>query len=279
MLLGCLFLAGVNVCAKALTETYSIPQIAWARYTFHILLLVVVFGRKFPDLLITTHLGWQSFRSAMMVIATACYFTGISYISLADASALMFVVPIMVTAFSAPFLKERVGIRRWIGVLCGFIGAMIIVRPGFGVMQAGALFMIGSAISQTLYQLITRRVSDTDSPATSLVYSALFGVVIMSAVAPFFWVEPDLKAWSLMVLMGASAGTGHFALIKAFSAAPAPTVAPYFYSHLIWSVLFGFAVFDNLPDPWTVTGAAIIACSGLYIYHRERVRRANAGGD
>lgn len=279
MLLGCLFLAGVNVCAKSLTASYSIPQIAWARYTFHMLLLVVVFNWKFPGLIKTTHLGWQSFRSAMMVIATACYFTGISYITLADASALMFVVPIMVTAFSAPFLKERVGIRRWIGVMCGFIGAMIIIRPGFGVMQAGALFMIGSAISQTLYQLITRRVSDTDSPATSLVYSALGGVVIMSAVAPFYWTQPDLQAWGLMVLMGSSAGVGHFCLIKSFTSATAPTVAPYFYSHLIWSALFGFAVFGNVPDLWTLTGAAVIASSGLYIYHRERVRRAEAAGE
>ncbi len=273
MLLGCIFLASVNIYAKYLSSTYSIPQIVWARYTFHILMLVVIFGRGFPNTLKTDHFGWQCLRSFLMIVATACYFSGLRTIELAEASAIMFLVPILVTAFSSTLLAERIGYRRWIGILVGFAGALIIIRPGTGMMQAGALFMITAAICQAFYQIYTRRVSDLDSPSTSLTYSAVGGFIVLSAIAPFFWIQPDLHAWVLMVVMGVSAGAGHFALIKAFSVAQAPTVAPYFYSHLLWATIFGFTIFGSLPDIWTLVGAAVIVTSGLYIYHREQVRK------
>ena len=273
MLLGCIFLASVNIYAKYLSSTYSIPQIVWARYVFHILMIVVIFGRGFPNTLKTDHFGWQSLRSFLMIVATACYFSGLSVISLAKASAIMFLAPILVTTFSSTLLGERIGYRRWIGVLLGFAGAIIIIRPGTGMMQTWALFMIAAAICQAFYQIFTRRVSDLDSPSTSLTYSAVGGCIVLSAVVPFFWMQPDLQAWILMAVMGVSAGIGHFALIKAFSAAPAPTVAPYFYSHLLWATIFGFTIFGSLPDVWTLTGAAVIVTSGLYIYHREQVRK------
>ncbi len=276
MILCCVFLASVNVFAKTLTATYSIPQVVWARYAFHILILVFVFGPGLFKTLKTDHFGLQATRSGLMIVATACYFSGISIIALADASAIMFIVPIIVTAVSAPFLGERIGLRRWVGVLFGFLGALIIIRPGTGMMQAGALFMIGAALCQAFYQIFTRRVSDTDSASTSLIYAALGGFIVLSAIAPFFWIQPDLKSWVFMAMTGLCAGAGHFAMIKAYTVADAPTVAPYFYTHLLWSTIFGFTVFDNLPDIWTLTGATVIVTSGLYIYHRERVRKQQA---
>ena len=273
MLFGCIFLASVNIYAKYLSSTYSIPQIVWARYTFHIVMLVVIFGRGFANTLKTDHIGWQSLRSFLMIVATVCYFTGISTIALAEASAIMFLVPILVTAFSSTLLAERIGYRRWIGILFGFAGALIVIRPGTGMMQTGALFMIAASIGQAFYQIYTRRVSDLDSPSISLTYSAVGGFIVLSAIVPFFWIQPDMKAWTLMVVMGVSAGIGHFALIKAFSVAQAPTVAPYFYSHLLWATIFGYTIFGSLPDVWTLVGAAVIVTSGLYIYHREQVRK------
>lgn len=278
MVLSCVCLASVNVFAKTLTADYAIPQVLWARYVFHIMILVVVFGTGFFHVLKTDHFGLQATRSGLMIIAAACYFTGISMIALADASAIMFLVPIIVTAVSAPFLGERIGLRRWFGVLFGFVGALIIIRPGTAMMQTGALFMIGAAFSQAFYQLFTRRVSDTDSASTSLMYAALGGSIVLSAIVPFYWIQPDLKAWIFMIMLGLCAGAGHFAMIKAYTAAPAPTVAPYFYTHLIWSTIFGYSFFGDLPDLWTLTGAAVIVTSGLYIYHREKVRKQEAAG-
>ncbi|MGY8991436.1 MAG: DMT family transporter [Rhodospirillales bacterium] len=273
MILSCVFLASVNVFAKTLTSDYAIPQVLWARYVFHLMILVLIFGSGILHTLKTDHFGMQASRSGLMIIAAACYFTGISMIALADASAIMFIVPIIVTAVSAPFLGERIGLRRWLGVLCGLLGALIIIRPGTGMMQTGALFMIGASISQAFYQILTRRVSDTDSPSTSLIYAALGGGIVLSAIVPFYWIQPDLKSWIFMILLGLCAGAGHFAMIKAYTAAPAPTVAPYFYTHLIWSTIFGYSFFGDLPDLWTLTGAGVIVTSGLYIYHREKLRK------
>lgn len=273
MLFGCFFLASVNIFAKTLSADYSITQVVWARYVFHIVMLLAVLGIAFPRTLKTTHIGFQSLRSLLMIVATACYFSGISHIPLADASAIMFLVPILVTALAAPFLGERIGYRRWLGVVFGFAGALIIIRPGTDMMQTGALFMLGAAFCQMFYQVFTRRVSDSNSAATSLVYSALGGTIILSVVVPFVWIQPSLIEWGMMAMMGTSAGIGHFAMIKAYQVAPAPTVAPYFYSHLIWSTIFGYSFFATVPSIWTLSGAAVIVTSGLYIYHREQLRK------
>lgn len=277
MLLTMFLFASINAVAKYLALTYPVPQVVWARYAFHLLLLLLLLRASLPRVTASRRLGLQLTRSLLMVTTTAMFFTGIHFIPLADAGAIMFVAPVLVTALSVPLLGEPVGPRRWAAVVFGFAGALIIIRPGAGVMHAAAFLPFGAACLHALYQIITRKVSAADAPLTSLVYTALIGVVVSSAVVPFFWTAPDAAGWALMVLLGMLGGGGHFAMIKAFEAAPAATVTPYGYTILLWATLFGFVLFADLPDHWTVVGALVIVLSGLYIFHREQRRRGAIG--
>ena len=276
MLLTMFLFACINAIAKYLALSYPVPQVVWARYAFHLLLLALFLRGRLPRSAATRRLGLQLLRSSIMVITTGLYFTGIHFIPLADAGAIMFVAPILVTALSLPLLGERVGPRRWAGVAAGFVGAIIIIRPGVGVMHAAALLPFGAACLHAIYQITTRKVSNIDPAITSLVYTALVGGLVTSAVVPFFWTAPDAAGWTLMALLEFLGGVGHFALIKAFQAAPVATVTPFGYTILLWVTLFGFVLFDDLPDAWTIVGALVIVASGLYIFHREQRRR---GGD
>ena len=150
---------------------------------------------------------------------------------------------------------------------------LLVVRPGMGIMGMGAAVILGAALCNALYQLVTRRLRTVDDPLTTLLYTALAGSVVLSAVVPFVWVVPVIEHWPLFALMGVLGGASHFTLIKAFQRAPAATVAPFSYVSLLWAVAIGFVLFGDLPDLWTLVGAVIIASGGMYILHRERVRR------
>ncbi len=277
MLLTMFLFACINAIAKYLALSYPVPQVVWARYAFHLLLLALLLRGRLPRAAATKRLGLQLLRSSIMVITTGLYFTGIHFIPLADAGAIMFVAPILVTALSLPLLGEPVGRRRWAGVAAGFVGALIIIRPGAGAMQAAAFLPFCAACLHALYQITTRKVSSIDPAITSLVYTALVGGLVASAVVPFFWTAPDAAGWALMAMLGFLGGVGHFALIKAFQAAPVATVTPFGYTILLWVTLFGFVLFDDLPDAWTIVGALVIVASGLYIFHREQKRRGDDG--
>ncbi len=277
MLLTMLIFASINALAKQLTLTYPVPQVVWARYAFHMVLLLVLLRGRLPRMLASRRLGLQLTRSLLMMFTTGLFFTGVRFIPLADAAAIMFVAPILVTALSVPLLGEPVGRRRWAAVLVGFAGALIIIRPGLGVMHAAAVLPFLAACLHSLYQIFTRKVSADDPPLTSLVYTALIGSLVSSAVVPFFWTTPDAMGWALMILLGLLGGGGHFALIKAYQAATAATVTPYGYTILLWATIYGFVLFADLPDTWTVVGALVIVLSGLYIFHREQRRRGAVG--
>ena len=276
MLFTTLLFVAMDAIAKYLTQAYPVPQITWARYTFHALALVVLFRRRLPALMRTERLGLQILRSTFLFSATVFSFFALRAMPLADVIAIWAITPILVTALSVPLLGERVGPRRWAGVAAGFIGALIIIRPGLGVMQAAAVLPVAAAVSLALYHLATRALSGTDSPLTTIVYTVSVGLVISTGAVPFFWVTPDAPAWTLMVVLGLLGVLGHFSLIKSFESATAATVIPYTYTNLIWATVVGFVVFADLPDLGTVTGAGVIVLSGLYIFHRERQSRPPA---
>ncbi len=272
MLLTTVLFVTMDAVAKHLAQSYPVPQVVWARYVFHVLLLALFLGRRLPRAMQTGRLGLQLLRSVFLLGATGLFFSALSFIPLADASAIMFVAPIVVTALSLPLLGERVGPRRWASIVIGFAGALVIIRPGGEAMHWAAFLALGAAGCYALYQVTTRMLARSDAALTTLAYSALIGAVAASTAVPFFWHTPDLAGWLAMVAMGLIGGVGHFALIKAFEATPAATVTPFGYAALIWATLYGFFVFGDLPDLWTVLGALIIAGSGLYIFHREQVR-------
>jgi drug/metabolite transporter (DMT)-like permease len=192
---------------------------------------------------------------------------------MAESAAMLQSGPLIITVLSVPLLGEQVGIRRWMGVIAGFAGALLIIRPGADAMQIAILLPLAAAVSNALYQIITRILSRSESTMTILFYTPLTGALLMSAAVPLFWVTPDAAGWAMMALLGLIGGVSHFTLIKAFTAAPAATVAPFGYSSLIWATLSGLVFFGDFPDIWTIVGALVIACSGLYILHREHMRK------
>lgn len=269
-----LMFVSMDTCAKHLVSHYPTMQAVWGRYFFQVVILVVVLAPRFPALLKTQSLKFQLIRSLFLLGATLCFFTGLGTIQVAEASAIMFTAPLMLTA-AAPFvLKEKVGVRRWMSVLVGFVGAMIIIRPGQGAIADGAFWVLAAAACYACYQLSTRALSGQDSVLTTLFYSALLGAVIMSFIVPFHFVMFAPVDWAIMALAGLFGTLGHFCMIKAFTHAEASKVAPYSYTNLIWASIIGYILFGTLPDIWTYVGAGIIIASGLYIIHRERKIKA-----
>ena len=276
MLLTMALFVGLDTTAKFMSQSFPVLQLVWARNLFHILILGVIVAPRLSVILRTRRPGLQVLRSMLLLGATGFFFSAISRMPLANANAIMFVAPILVTALSMPLLGERVGPHRWGSVVVGFLGALVIIRPGTDAMDPAALLALGAACSYALYQITTRRLTGVDAPLTTLVYSASVGTLVTSLAVPAVWVPPAPAEWVGLAMLGVFGALGHFTLIKAYENAPAATVAPFGYSNLIWATLSGFVVFGDLPDRWTVAGAVVIAASGIYIVHRERLRKARA---
>jgi len=277
MLTTSLFFVLIDVCGKQLLVNLPVTQVVWARFFFHLVVVIALLGRRTPAIIRANRPMLQTLRSAMLLTTTFLFFVGLRHIDLAMASSIMFLSPILVTALSVPLLGERIGPRRVFGVIAGLAGALIIVRPGMGGVPLAALFFVAAACSNACYQLMTRMLRQSDDAYTTLLYTALVGSVLASVAAPFEWRPPTAFEWAVMVAMGAFGAFGHFTLIRAFQSAPPSALMPFAYAGLIWATLFGFLVFGNLPDRYTILGALIIAGSGLYIFHREqRAAKAEA---
>ena len=272
MLMAGFLFATQDVIAKYLSLSYPTTQVLWARFIVPIAMLAIIFNRRLPGLMATRRRGLQLVRSGLLCVMLGLLFSAYRFMPLADATAIMFIGPILVTALSMPMLGEHVGPRRWAAVVVGFAGALVIIRPDAGVMQAAAFLALGAAFISSIHQIIIRILSREDSALTTLLYTPLVGALATSAAIAFLWVAPDLEGWLLMALLGALGVASQFGLIKAFEAAPAATVSPFMYFILIWAGVYGLAVFGDIPDAWTLLGAAVIVASGLYIFHREQLR-------
>ncbi len=277
MLTTTLMFVSMDTCVKILVADYPTLQVVWGRYFFQVVILCVFLAPKLASLIRTQSLKFQLLRSVFLLGATLCFFQSLNTLQVAEASAIMFTAPLIVTALAPVVLKEKVGIRRWVSVLVGFAGAMIIIRPGAATADVSAFWALGGAACYGCYQLSTRALSSQDPVLTTLFYSALLGAIAMSFIAPIDYKAPEPMAWVLMAASGAFGTLGHFSMIKAFTQAEAAKVAPFTYSNLIWASIIGFALFGTLPDVWTYVGALVIVMSGLYIAHRERSQKIASG--
>lgn len=225
----------------------------------------------------TRHRKLQFARSLGFGVHTALFLVAITFLPLADAIAVLFVGPLLVTALSAPLLGEKVGAARWAGVLAGFIGALVIIRPGFGVFHWAMVLVLLSAACLALYQLTTRELSNHEDPLTTLFYTPAAGLVVLSVAVPFVWTVPARGDVLLMAFMGGVGALGHFMLIKAYETAEASSLAPFSYVLIVSATFFGYAVFGDVPDGWTILGALIVIGSGVYIGRIEaRQERVSA---
>jgi drug/metabolite transporter (DMT)-like permease len=195
----------------------------------------------------------------------------LSFLPLADATAIVFISPLMITALSIPLLGEKVGIRRWIALCVGFVGVMVVIRPGTGAFNPAALLPLASATTWALCLVLTRTMHGADRVLTTLFYSTLTGLVAAGLMLPFFWVPPTPGALALMAGQGVLSTAGQALLIFGYGRAPASVLAPFHYSQMLWATLIGYFAFSTIPDVPTWAGAAIVIASGLYVIHRERV--------
>lgn len=273
MLVTMFWFVSLDAMAKYLMQSYPVAQVVWARFFFHVIVVLIAMGLNARLQIRSQSIVLQCSRSLFMLTTTVLFFVGVHLLPLATAATIMFVSPIFVTILSIFLLAEKVGVRRWAGVAAGFVGAVIVVRPGLQGFDWSMMFVLAAAFTHAFYQIYTRKVRLYDSPITSLFYTGLVGALVMTVVVPFHWQSVELSDYLLLVSLGVSGGVGHLCLIRAFRSAPASVVAPFSYTSLIWASLFGYVLFSDLPDRWTLIGACLIIGSGLYIFHRERVTR------
>ena len=257
--------------AKYLSSDLPVLQITWARYFFTVVFtfpVMLFFFRR--NLVWTDKPKLQFIRGLILLTANICFFYAISVISLAKALTLAFVAPLIVTAFSPIFLGEKVGFRRWSAVIIGFIGSLVVIRPGFVEINLASFAALGTGIMYGFYLIITRKLSTSDNPLLTLLLTGVVGAVIISCVMPFVWVQPTINQWSMMAAIGVFACIGHLFLILSLKYADASKLAPFSYFEIITNILIGYYFFGDFPDNWTFLGLAIIVMSGIYIYQREQ---------
>lgn len=271
MLAAILLFSAMDAQAKFLSQELSVWQVIWAR---HFGLMVVIAAVLWP------RLGRQVWRTKRPVVqvargvavlgSSAMFFFALQFVALADAVAVTFVGPMLVIAFGALVLKEHPRARHWAAVVVGFAATMVIIRPGTGVLHPAAFLVLGAAALFALHQTWARLLNDTDDITTTLSYTAVVGGVIMTAVVPFVWTTPESPLMLAMLMgLGVFAAAAEFTMIKAFISAPGAVIAPFQYTMMVWATFYGFVLFGDLPDGWTLLGAAILITTGLYSYYRD----------
>ena len=263
----------VDVFSKYLTRSYPVGLVVWARYAFHLLLVVVVLGPRFGvGLVRTARPGAQIVRGLALTVASILFISALKFMPLAESTAIAFIAPLLVTAMSVIFLKEKVEPARWVAVCCGFVGVLIIIRPGSSVFTWAVLLPVANAVAFASYQILTRRLAGLESPYVSIFYTGLVGTLVLSAALPYVWAWPKSALdGAAFIVLGMLAGIGHLILIKAYDHAPASRLAPFGYSQLIWVLIVGFVVFGDFPDGWSLLGIVILVASGIYTATHQRI--------
>lgn len=270
VLTSMLLFAVYDALSKYLARHYPVPELLWVRYVTHAVLMLALFGpRMRTGLLKTSRPGLQIVRVLLLVAVTYLFMNGLRYIPLADATAINFLAPLLVTALSSPLLGEKIAPRNWMAVIVGFLGVLIIVRPGGAALSWAVLFPLCSAICYSFYQIMTRKFQGLEHPVTTHFITGLVGLLVSSLAWQSAWLLPSMKDAVLMMCLGITTGVGHYLLIEAFQRMSPAMAAPLTYTHLVWAVLFGTLAFGEIPDVGSLFGILIIAGSGIYIARHQ----------
>ena len=262
----------IDVCAKFLgQQQMPVPQMVWARFFFGaVFTLPFALGVAGGSALRPVNPLFNSARALFLISGTAFFFLALKTLPIADTLAIYFVQPILITALSPFVLGEHVGIRRWIMVFIGFIGVMVIIRPGLQAFNIGVLYALGAGTSSACYYLITRKLSGRADAMVTTFQTSAIGAVGLSLVMPFLWTTPSGGQWTLLVLLGAIAIAGHYCVTRAFDFAEASLLSPFNYTEMIVAVAVGWWFFGDFPDRWTFVGVCILIACAIYISYRER---------
>ena len=263
--------ATTDVAQKYATIYHSVFQIMLFRYLFLFIIAIIEAKRK-KNVRVwkTNNLKLQLIRSLCSILETAFFVTSFRYLTLGDVHSVAALSPIIVVALSIIFLKEFVDKRIWFAIFFGFIGVLIILRPGFDVFNFKSLIPLGAAFTFAIYQILTKKVSEVDKDETSLFFTSLFGVITMAILASIYWVDFIFISYFLLPLIGIMMSLAHYSLIIALARAPANKIQPFHFSLIFWAIIYGFVFYNDVPDVPTVFGALIIALSGIYIIHQQR---------
>ena len=273
-IIGMLFFGSMDAVSKHLTSSLPVIEILWVRYLFFAL---------FGFLLAVYYSGLRGLRSSIpflqiarglaLVFEIVLFTYAFRYLPLADAHVMAASVPLIVLALAVPILKERVGHRRWFAVVLGFLGVLIILRPGFGNWQPILFLPLLGAFGFAVYLVLTRMAAKFDTIGTSAFYTGLVGLSVLTIFLPLEWKTPTIEEWGWLLLASVLGLCGHISVIKALSMAEASVLQPFFYVVLVWATFLRFIIFDDIPDFITIIGACIIVGSGLYAWYRERVNQ------
>lgn len=271
-----LFFTLIDTTAKSLTPRLGLVPTTWLRYMSALVLISAFLNPwRVPGLLQSRAPMLQAARALLLFGSTIANFIAIQYLQLAQTVSINFLAPLMVALLAGPFLGEWPGPRRLIAIAIGFIGVLIVARPGLGIIHPAALISIAGALCYAAVLLITRRLATRDDAGTTMFYSTAIGAIVLMPAAFWMW-QGTIDRFDLLLIAicGLGASVGHWLLIQAQRLAPAPALAPFLYTQIVWMTLAGYLFFDQVPDRWTFIGGAVVIISGLYLLHRERIRRA-----
>lgn len=261
--------AMMDACVKWL-DMLPVGEVLFSRFFFGLIpILMLVPRSEFKTFYKTTRPKLHAFRAISGTLAIVALFIALREIPLADVVSLTFGGPIFVTLGSIFFLSEKVGIRRWSAVIVGFIGILIVIRPGFIEFNLASFAAIGTGCFYGVYLIITRKLHSTDSPLLTLLLTGVVGAIIGTLIVPIVWVNPNLLQWSWLILMGLFACLGHILLIYSLKYADASKLAPFGYIEIVPNIVLGYYLFNDFLDLWSFIGLFIIICSGLYVIRRE----------
>ena len=269
--------SSMDAVVKWLSADYSIVQLLFFRSFFALVPLAILLRQTGGwSELKTARPGLQVARSVVGLVSMGAFFFAFAAMPLADAVAIAFAGPLFLTLLSIPFLGERVGPRRWAAVIVGFLGVLLIARPGAGIFGLSALFPLVGALGFAVAMILVRHLSTTDSNAAIVFYHALICLLVTGLALPFYWTTPAPADWLPLIALGVVGGTAQIFMTRAFRLGEATVVAPFKYISIVFAILLGYLFFDDVPDAWTLAGAVVVIASGLYILHRETIRKREA---
>jgi drug/metabolite transporter (DMT)-like permease len=268
-LLALALFVAMDSLLKVMVASYPVPQLMFLRFAVHVVFVILAVR------IFTGSLPWrsrapllQTLRSATLAGASASFIVALMHVPLADATAVMFAAPVLTVALAALWLGEKVSARRWLGVVIGLAGVMVAIRPPFLTgepLHWAMLLPLVTAVMNTFYQLLTRKLAAEDDPRTTFLHTSLAALALTALAQPFVWVPPAPSDLPWMLVLGLIGAAGHCLLVLAFARAPASVLAPMSYSQLVWAGLAGVLVFGDWPDGWTLLGAAVIAAGGVLV--------------
>ena len=269
VVLSAAFWAASDAFAKMIGESLPVIEVTWMRFAVHVVFVPLYYRGALAGVLKTMSLPLQIIRGICSTLSGLCFIYGLTFVPIAETTALAFISPFLIMGMAALFLKDKVGNRRWIAALVGLMGVLLIVQPGTAAFQWAAFFPALAALFASTMIIITRILSD-DGPMRTMFFTGIVGFVILSVMTIFVWVTPTLNEFLLALGMGLSAAFANLTQITAYGRAKPAILAPFTYIQIVWAALFGMTIFGTWPGYMTYLGSVIIAGAGIYSALRER---------